>query len=133
MEMEDMSLEVAEKDTAAEIAAEAAIADPANRPAKRSSNTRVRLEMAPFPLQIRPRAGFADATNLLTLFLPRPPQRPASPAVCARSNVCSATARRAPTVSASALPARLPIRHHRAMATAPPPSPCPAGASAWPA
>jgi hypothetical protein len=43
MEMEDMSLEVAEKDTAAEIAAEAAVADPANRPAKRSSNTRVRL------------------------------------------------------------------------------------------
>lgn len=41
MEMEDMSLEVAEKDTAAEIAAEAAVADPANRPAKRSSNTRV--------------------------------------------------------------------------------------------
>ncbi|KAI0130000.1 hypothetical protein BJ170DRAFT_296247 [Xylariales sp. AK1849] len=40
MEMEDMSLEVAEKDTAAEIAAEAAAADPANRPAKRSSNTR---------------------------------------------------------------------------------------------
>lgn len=36
-----MSLEVAEKDTAAEIAAEAAVADPANRPAKRSSNTRV--------------------------------------------------------------------------------------------
>lgn len=35
-----MSLEVAEKDTAAEIAAEAAVADPANRPAKRSSNTR---------------------------------------------------------------------------------------------
>ncbi|KAH8204764.1 hypothetical protein TruAng_001098 [Truncatella angustata] len=42
MEMEDMSLEVAEKDTAAEIAAEAAVADPANRPAKRSSNTRAR-------------------------------------------------------------------------------------------
>jgi hypothetical protein len=34
-----MSLEVAEKDTAAEIAAEAAAADPANRPPKRSSNT----------------------------------------------------------------------------------------------
>lgn len=39
MEMEDLSLEVAEKDTAAEIAAEAAAADPANRPPKRSSNT----------------------------------------------------------------------------------------------
>ncbi|ORY71446.1 uncharacterized protein BCR38DRAFT_479938 [Pseudomassariella vexata] len=39
MEMEDMSLEVAQKDTAAEIAAEAAAADPANRPPKRSSNT----------------------------------------------------------------------------------------------
>jgi hypothetical protein len=34
-----MSLEVAEKDTAAEIAAEAAVADPANRPPKRSTNT----------------------------------------------------------------------------------------------
>lgn len=48
MEMEDMSLEVAEKDTAAEIAAEAAVADPANRPAKRPSNTRV-CSMFSFP------------------------------------------------------------------------------------
>lgn len=39
MEMEDLSLEVTQKDTAAEIAAEAAAADPANRAPKRSSNT----------------------------------------------------------------------------------------------
>lgn len=55
MEMEDMSLEVAEKDTAAEIAAEAAVADPANRPAKRSSNTRVCLShYTHYPTRLRP-------------------------------------------------------------------------------
>ncbi|KAK6081144.1 transcriptional regulatory protein [Seiridium cupressi] len=48
MEMEDMSLEVAEKDTAAEIAAEAAVADPANRTTKRSSNTRVCLTVTTY-------------------------------------------------------------------------------------
>lgn len=62
MEMEDMSLEVAEKDTAAEIAAEAAVADIANRPAKRSSNTRVRPGSPPPPTPTRPRPRGEDCS-----------------------------------------------------------------------